>query len=115
MSQKISSSTRPEIYIVFSTFLCQRSGLISKLAKDGQALEKEVADICDAVKAKSKVVVQLGKEFYYRQLEMGCVRRKADINCQYFITHICSGSPKPWTKEARSWWRTCRTKMRRRE
>ncbi len=99
---------------VFSTFLCQRSGLISKLAKNGQALEKEVADICDAVKAKSKVVVQLGKEFYYRQLEMGCVRR-ADINCQYFITYICSGSPKPWTKEARSWWRTCRTKMRRRE
>ena len=78
-----------------------------------------MADICDAVKAKSKVVVQLGKEFYYRQLEMGCVRRKADIDSHlvsvFTSLYICLGSPKPWTKEARSWWRTCRTKMRRRE
>ncbi|KAF6204950.1 hypothetical protein GE061_019116 [Apolygus lucorum] len=44
-------------------------GLISKVV-DSSELEKEVENICDAIKAKSKVVVSFGKKFFYKQLEM---------------------------------------------
>lgn len=45
-------------------------GLVSRLAKDTQDLDKEVDMICEAVKAKPKAVIALGKRFYHRQLDM---------------------------------------------
>ena len=53
-----------------------RSGLISKLVADETELDAEVDIICEAIKSKSRAVIQLGKEFYYRQLEMGWVVKR---------------------------------------
>lgn len=45
--------------------------MVSKIVANEAELEAEVEAICQAIKGKSRMVVQLGKEFYYRQLEMG--------------------------------------------
>ncbi len=47
-----------------------RAGLVSKLAEDDNAAEAEVEAICEAVAAKPRAVVQLGRAFYRRQIEM---------------------------------------------
>ncbi|BES93397.1 hydratase [Nesidiocoris tenuis] len=44
-------------------------GLVSRVVRKDE-LEKEVAAVCDAIKAKSKAVVSLGKAFFYKQLEL---------------------------------------------
>ena len=48
-----------------------RAGLVSRLAEDDAALEREIEAVCEAVAAKPKKVVELGKAFYRRQIEMG--------------------------------------------
>lgn len=48
-----------------------RSGLISKLSEDDAGLEEELELVCDAIAAKPKAVIELGKSFYRQQLEMG--------------------------------------------
>ena len=48
-----------------------RAGLISKMVSDSNALDEEINSICEAIKAKPKEVIALGKRFYYKQLEMG--------------------------------------------
>ncbi len=44
------------------------------MADSSEDLDLEVEKICRAIKAKSRAVVELGKQFYYRQLEMGLSR-----------------------------------------
>ena len=48
-----------------------RSGLVSRLAEDDEALEREIDTVCEAIAVKPKKVVELGKAFYRRQIEMG--------------------------------------------
>ena len=55
-----------------------RSGLVSRLSETDEALEKEIDTVCDAIAIKPKKVVELGKAFYRRQIEMG--------NCQNVST-----------------------------
>ncbi|XP_011548891.3 enoyl-CoA hydratase domain-containing protein 3, mitochondrial [Plutella xylostella] len=46
------------------------SGLVTKVVTADQ-LDKEVNNIIDKIKMKSRSVVSLGKEFYYKQIELG--------------------------------------------
>ncbi|KAH8395391.1 hypothetical protein KR222_009614, partial [Zaprionus bogoriensis] len=45
------------------------AGLITKVVP-AEDLDKEVSKITDAIKAKSRAVITLGKTFFYKQLEM---------------------------------------------
>ncbi len=47
-----------------------RSGLVCQVTSQ-EDFERAIADICNAIKAKSRAVVALGKRFYRRQLELG--------------------------------------------
>lgn len=46
------------------------NGLVTKVVPADQ-LDKEVNNIIDKIKMKSRSVVSLGKEFYYKQIELG--------------------------------------------
>ena len=48
-----------------------RSGLVSRLSEDDAALEREIDTVCEAIAIKPKKVVELGKAFYRKQIEMG--------------------------------------------
>ena len=48
-----------------------QAGLISRLVEDTEALDSEVATICQAIGSKPKGVIALGKRFYHKQMEMG--------------------------------------------
>ena len=48
-----------------------QAGLISRIVQDKPELETEIESICEAIKAKPRGVIALGKKFYYQQLEMG--------------------------------------------
>lgn len=45
------------------------AGLVTKVVPEAD-IDKEIAQITDVIKAKSRAVITLGKEFYYRQLDM---------------------------------------------
>lgn len=47
-----------------------RAGLVSKICKDNTELDKEMERICNAIKSKSRSVVERGKRFFYEQNEM---------------------------------------------
>lgn len=47
-----------------------RRGLVNRVVAP-EALDEEVARLAAAIKAKSPVAVRMGKELFYRQLEMG--------------------------------------------
>jgi enoyl-CoA hydratase/carnithine racemase len=47
-----------------------RRGLVNRVV-DPEALDEEVERLAAAIKAKSPVAVRMGKELFYRQLEMG--------------------------------------------
>lgn len=46
------------------------AGLVSRVVADGDALDIETLRICDAIKAKSRAVVQRGKRFFHEQTQM---------------------------------------------
>lgn len=46
------------------------AGLVSRVATDADALEIETLRICDAIKAKSRAIVQRGKRFFNEQIQM---------------------------------------------
>lgn len=46
------------------------SGLITRVVSNETELDEEVNRICDAIKSKSRAVVQRGKKFYYEQNQM---------------------------------------------
>lgn len=45
------------------------AGLVTKVVPE-EDIDKEIAEITDVIKAKSRAVITLGKEFYYKQLDM---------------------------------------------
>lgn len=45
------------------------SGLVTR-AVPAEELDKEINEIASAIKSKSRAVISLGKEFYYKQLAM---------------------------------------------
>lgn len=47
-----------------------KNGLITRVVADEAELNKEVQDICDAIKTKSRAVVERGKKFFYEQNQM---------------------------------------------
>lgn len=47
-----------------------KSGLITRVVTDEIELNKEVQDICDAIKSKSRAVIERGKKFFYEQNQM---------------------------------------------
>ena len=61
-----------------------RSGLVSRLAEDDEALEREIDTVCEAIAVKPKKVVELGKAFYRRQIEMG---KYINITCP--LQNVC--------------------------
>lgn len=46
------------------------AGLVSRVVADGDALDIDTLRICDAIKAKSRAVVQRGKRFFHEQTQM---------------------------------------------
>ena len=48
----------------------RRRGLVNRVVAP-EALDEEVERLAAAIKAKSPVAVRMGKELFYRQLEMG--------------------------------------------
>ena len=62
-----------------------QSGLISKMVKDIKELDIEVNDITDAINTKPRAVIELGKNFYYKQLELslsGALKEGSDVMVQ---------------------------------
>lgn len=47
-----------------------KNGLITRAVADETDLDKEVQDICDAIKSKSRAVIERGKKFFYEQNQM---------------------------------------------
>lgn len=47
-----------------------RSGLITRVVADENELNEEINRICDAIKSKSRPIVQRGKRFFYEQNQM---------------------------------------------
>lgn len=47
-----------------------KSGLITRVVSDETELEQEVNRICDAIKSKSRPIIQRGKRFFYEQNQM---------------------------------------------
>lgn len=45
-----------------------RMGLVTKLCS-AEELDGEVESVCNSIKAKSREVIQLGKKFYYEQIQ----------------------------------------------
>lgn len=45
------------------------AGLVTKVVPE-EDIDKEIAEITDVIKAKSRAVITLGKEFYYKQVDM---------------------------------------------
>ncbi|KAL1131283.1 hypothetical protein AAG570_010901 [Ranatra chinensis] len=50
--------------------VAQKHGLVSHVLKNHDELEREINRIIDTIKAKSRSVVELGKRFLYKQLDM---------------------------------------------
>jgi len=48
-----------------------QSGLISKMLSSEAEMDEELKHICNAIVSKPKAVIALGKQFYYRQIELG--------------------------------------------
>lgn len=46
------------------------AGLVSRVVADSDALDTETLRVCDAIKAKSRAVVQRGKRFFNEQIQM---------------------------------------------
>lgn len=46
------------------------AGLVSRVVVDSDALDIETLRICDAIKAKSRAVVERGKRFFNEQIQM---------------------------------------------
>lgn len=46
----------------------KENGLVFKVCSK-EKLEEQLNKICDAIKAKSRSVIQLGKQFYYKQIQ----------------------------------------------
>lgn len=59
------------------------AGLVTKVVPESE-LDKTIDDITNAIRAKSRAVIALGKEFYYEQLnlplEQAYVKAKAKMN-----------------------------------
>lgn len=47
-----------------------RHGLVSRVVADSDALNAEINVICNAIKSKSRSVVERGKKFFYEQIQM---------------------------------------------
>lgn len=47
-----------------------KSGLITRCVANEYDLDEEIQRICDTIKAKSRIVVQNGKRFFYEQTQM---------------------------------------------
>lgn len=47
----------------------KQSGLVSKVCTE-EDLEKELDVICTAITAKSRAIIELGKKFYYKQMQL---------------------------------------------
>lgn len=46
------------------------AGLVSRVVADSEALDSETLRVCDAIKVKSRAVVQRGKRFFNEQIQM---------------------------------------------
>lgn len=47
-----------------------KCGLITRCVANEHELDKEIQQICDSIKAKSRIVMQRGKRFFYEQTQM---------------------------------------------
>lgn len=47
-----------------------KSGLITRVVADQTELDQEINAICDAIKSKSRPIIQRGKRFFYEQNQM---------------------------------------------
>lgn len=44
------------------------SGLVAAVAPTPEALDEEINKLCNAIRSKSRAVIELGKRFYYKQI-----------------------------------------------
>lgn len=62
------------------------SGLVSVVCK-AEDLDKEVKSICNDIKSKSRKLVTLGKQFYYRQSEME-LKQAYEEGCKWMTDNV---------------------------
>ncbi|KAG5888404.1 hypothetical protein JTB14_032094 [Gonioctena quinquepunctata] len=62
------------------------SGLVTKVCSP-EDLEKEVYKTCEAIKSKSRSVIELGKKFYYRQVDMD-IRKAYELGATQMVENL---------------------------
>lgn len=82
------------------------AGLVTKVVPESE-LDKTIDDIANAIRAKSRAVIALGKEFYYEQLnlplEQAYVRAKAKMNENLQLADCMEGMSSFVEKRAPKW------------
>ncbi|XP_050299976.1 enoyl-CoA hydratase domain-containing protein 3, mitochondrial isoform X2 [Anthonomus grandis grandis] len=89
-----SINKMPALYMLFtglpiSAEEAKSFGLVSKVYS-GDQLDDEVGVICETIKAKSRDVIELGKRFYYKQVECD-VRKAYQLGCEKMLENLQIG------------------------
>lgn len=63
-----------------------KSGLVSKVCTP-ELLESEVGKICQAIATKSRSVVELGKRFYYKQVELN-IKKAYELGANQMVENL---------------------------
>lgn len=69
-----------------SSIEAKESGLVSKVCSS-ENLDKEVDAICSAIQTKSKSVIELGKKFYYKQIQEN-VKKAYELGEQQMVDNL---------------------------
>lgn len=64
----------------------KESGLVTKICTEAE-LDKEVDSLCDSIKQKSRSVVELGKRFYYKQINED-VKKAYDLGSAVMVENL---------------------------
>ncbi|KAJ8915109.1 hypothetical protein NQ315_000361 [Exocentrus adspersus] len=64
----------------------KNSGLVSKVCPAGD-IESEVNTICEAIVAKSRPVIELGKKFYYKQIDVD-IRKAYELGAEKMVENL---------------------------
>lgn len=89
LARKVSKSTALNMLLTgepISASQAQSSGLITKVCSP-ENLENEVQRTCEAIMGKSRSVIELGKRFYYKQIDMD-LRKAYEIGATQMVDNL---------------------------
>lgn len=89
MARKVLKSTALNMLLTgepISATQAKFSGLITKVCAPDD-LECEVQKTCEAIIAKSRSVIELGKKFYYKQVDMD-LKKAYDVGAMQMVDNL---------------------------